>query len=199
MADVDFFFDFISPYTYLARTQLDGIAARTGARFRMWPMHILNLMKIVGNTPTTVVCSNKRKYAGQDIGRWCARYQVLLKLNPHLMKGDHSLTLKGALVAAEMNLEDRYNSAMFSAFWTDAVNINDRGELVRHLEAAGLEGSAILKKAEEPEYAKRLEANTQFAAERGAFGSPTFIVGDDVFFGNDRLDFLEERLKKSPS
>jgi 2-hydroxychromene-2-carboxylate isomerase len=140
MADVDFFFDFISPYTYLARTQLDGIAARTGARFRMWPMHILNLMKIVGNTPTTVVCSNKRNYAGQDIGRWCARYQVLLKLNPHLMKGDHWLTLKGALVAAEMNLEDQFNGAMFSAFWTDAVNINDRGELVRHLEAAGLEG-----------------------------------------------------------
>ncbi len=154
MADVDFFFDFISPYTYLARTQLDGIAARTGARFRMWPMHILNLMKTVGNTPTTVVCSNKRKYAGQDIGRWCARYQVPLKLNPHLMKGDHSLTLRGALVAQEMSLEDRYNGAMFSAFWTDAVNINDRAELVRHLEAAGLEGSAILKKAEETEYAK---------------------------------------------
>jgi len=199
MADVDFFFDFISPYTYLARTQLDGIAARTSARFKVWPMHLLNLMKIVGNTPTTVVCSNKRKYAGHDIGRWCTRYQVPLKLNPHLMKGDHSLTLRGALVAAEMNLEDRYNSAMFSAFWTDAVNINDRGELVRHLEAAGLDGSAILKTAEETEYAKRLEANTQLAAERGVFGSPTFIVGDDVFFGNDRLDFLEERLNKSLS
>jgi len=199
MTDVEFFFDFVSPYTYLARTQLDAIAARTGARFRTRPMHLLNLMKLVGNTPTTVVCSNKRKYAGQDIGRWCARYQVPLKLNPHLMKGDHSLTLRGALVAQEMNLEDRYNGAMFSAFWTDAVNINDRAELVRHLEAAGLEGSAILKKAEETEYAKRLEANTQLAAERGAFGSPTFIVGDDVFFGNDRLDFLEESLKKNLS
>jgi 2-hydroxychromene-2-carboxylate isomerase len=107
--------------------------------------------------------------------------------------------LRGALVAQEMNLEDRYNGAMFSAFWTNAVNINDRAELVRHLEAAGLEGSAILKKAEETEYAKRLEANTQLAAERGAFGSPTFIVGDDVFFGNDRLDFLEERLRKNQS
>jgi len=198
MAAVDFFFDFISPYTYLARTQLDGIAARTGARFKMWPMHLLNLMKIVGNTPTTVVCSNKRKYAGQDIGRWCARYQVPFKGNPHL-RGDHSLTLRGALAAQEMNLEGKYNRAVFSAFWTDAVNVTDGGELVRYLEAAGLEGSAILKKAEEPEYAKRLEANTQLAAERGVFGSPTFIVGDDIFFGNDRLDFLEATLKKSSS
>jgi 2-hydroxychromene-2-carboxylate isomerase len=193
MADVDFFFDFVSPYTYVARSQLGGIASRTGTRFKTWPMHLLNLMKIVGNSPTTVLCSNKFKYAGQDLPRWCARYQLPFKLNPHL-RSDHSLTLKGALVAQEMNLEDQYNGAMFSAFWTDAVNISDRAELVRYLEAAGLDGSAILKQAEEPEYAKRLESNTQLAADRGVFGSPTFIVGDDLFFGNDRLDFLEERL-----
>ena len=198
MADVDFFFDFISPYTYLAYTQLDGIAARTPARFKMWPMHLLNLMKIVGNTPTTILCKNKNKYAGQDLARWSARYQVPIKLNPHL-RGDHSLTLKSALVAQEMNLEDRYNRAVFSAFWTDAVNVTDRGEFARYLEAAGLDGSSITKKAEEPEYATRLESNTQIAAERGVFGSPTFIVGDDLFFGNDRLDFLEAALKKSSS
>jgi 2-hydroxychromene-2-carboxylate isomerase len=193
MAEVDFFFDFISPYTYLARTQLDGIVTRTGARFKMWPMHILNLMKIVGNSPTTVLCNNKRNYAGHDLARWCARYQIPFKLNPHL-RSDHSLTLKGALVAQEMKLEDQYNGAMFSAFWIDAVNIGDRAELVRHLKAAGLDGDSILTKAEQPEYAKRLESNTQIAADRGAFGSPTSIVGDDIFFGNDRLDFLEQRL-----
>lgn len=198
MADVDFFFDFVSPYTYLARTQLDGIAGRTGARFKTWPMHLLNLMKIVGNSPTTVLCKNKRNYAGQDIGRWCARYKVPFKFNPHL-RGDHSLTLKGALVAQELNLEDQYNRAMFSAFWSDAVNVTDRSALLKHLESAGLDGTAILTKAEEPEYGKRLESNTQLAAERGVFGSPTFVVGDDLFFGNDRLDFLEVRLKKSPS
>ncbi len=196
MADVDFFFDFISPYTYLARTQLDAIAARTGARFQTRPMHLLNLMKLVGNTPTTVVCSNKRKYAGQDIARWCARYEVPFKMNPHL-RGDHSLTLRGALVAQEMNLEEQYNRAVFSAFWTDAVNVTDRGEVVRYLEAAGLDGNSILTKAEGDEYAKRLTSNTQFAADRGVFGSPTFIVGSEMFFGNDRLDFLESALKKS--
>jgi len=197
MVDVDFFFDFISPYTYLARTQLDAIAARTGARFHMKPMHLLNLMKIVGNTPTTVLCSNKRRYAGQDIGRWCSRYQISLKANPHLMTGDHSMTLKGALVAQEMNLEDRYNSAMFSAFWNDAVNVTDRGAILQHLDSAGLDGNSILTKAEGDEYAKRLASNTQFAADRGVFGSPTFIVGSEIFFGNDRLDFLEATLKQS--
>jgi 2-hydroxychromene-2-carboxylate isomerase len=196
MADVDFFSDFVSPYTHLASTQLVGIAARTGTRFKMRPMHLLNLMKIVGNTPTTVVCKNKRKYAGQDIARWCARYQVPFKANPHL-RGDHNLTLRDALVAQEMNLEEQYNRVVFSAFWTDAVNVTDRGEVLRHLETAGLDGSSILNKAEESQYAKRLESNTQIAAEHGVFGSPTFIVGDDLFFGNDRLDFLEATLKKT--
>lgn len=113
------------------------------------------------------------------------------------MKSDHSLTLRGALVAQEMNLEEQYNRAVFSAFWADAVNVTDRGALVQHLESAGLDGSAIPTKAAEAEYARRLESNTQAAADRGVFGSPTFIVGDDIFFGNDRLDFLEARLKKS--
>jgi 2-hydroxychromene-2-carboxylate isomerase len=198
MADVDFFFDFISPYTYMARTQLDGIGARTGARFKTWPMHLPNLMKIVGNTPTTVLCKNKLKYAGQDLMRWSARYRVPFKRNPYL-QGDHSLTLRGALVAQDLNLEDQYNQVVFSAFWTDAVNITDRSALIRHLEGAGLDGSSILKQADEPDYGKRLESNTQAAAERGVFGSPTFIVGDDLFFGNDRLDFLEARLKETPS
>lgn len=199
MADVDFFFDFISPYTYLAGTQLDGITARTGARFKTWPMHLLNLMKIVGNTPTTLVCKSKNKYAGQDLARWCARYNVPLTANPHVFEGDHSLTLKGALVAQDLDVEDQYNRAMFSAFWTDAVNVTDRNALVRHLESAGLDGTSILTKAAEPEYTKRLESNTQIAADRGVFGSPTFIVGEDLFFGNDRLDFLEATLKKSAS
>jgi 2-hydroxychromene-2-carboxylate isomerase len=192
-ADVDFFFDSISQYTYLACTQLEGISARTGARFKTRPMHLLNLMKIVGNTPTTVVCNNKRKYAGQDIATWCTRYELPFKFNPQL-RGDHSLILRGALVAQEMNLEDQYNRALFSAFRTDAVNVNDRSALVQHLEAAGLDRISILKKAEEPEYGKRLDFNTQIAAERGVFGSPTFIVGDGIFFGNDRFDFLDARL-----
>jgi 2-hydroxychromene-2-carboxylate isomerase len=198
MTDVEFFFDFISPYSYLARTQLDAIAARTGARFRTRPMHLINLMKLVGNTPTTVVCSNKRKYARQNIRRWCASYEVPFKMNPHL-RGDHSLTLRGALVAQEMNLEEQYNREMFSAFWTDAVNITDRGEVVRYLEAAGMDGSAILNKAEEPKCVKHLALNTQFAADRGVFGSPTSIVGSEMLFGNGRLDFLEATLKKNAS
>jgi 2-hydroxychromene-2-carboxylate isomerase len=194
--DVDFFFDFVSPYTYLAQTQMAGLADRSGARFRLWPMHLLNLMKQVGNAPTTVLCANKLKYATRDIGRWVSRYGVPFQLNQHVFKGDTALALRGALVAQKQGVEDAYNRALFNAFWSEGLDVNDRAVLAGRLDAAGLDGKAILKTADEPAYGEQLEKNTALAAERGVFGSPTFIVGDDLFFGNDRLGFLEERLRR---
>ena len=194
--DVDFFFDFVSPYTYLAQTQLAGLKERTGARFRLRPMHLLNLMKRVGNVPTTVICGNKMKYAGQDIGRWVSRYGVPFQFNQHVFAGDPSLALKGALVAQKQGVEDAYNHAVFNAFWSEGLDVNDRALLAGRLDAVGLDGKALLKTADEPAYGEQLEKNTELAAERGVFGSPTFIVGDDLFFGNDRLGFLEERLRR---
>jgi 2-hydroxychromene-2-carboxylate isomerase len=192
--DVDFFFDFVSPYTYLARTQLPALSSRTGAEFRLWPMHLLNLMKRVGNVPTTVICANKMKYAGQDIGRWVAKYRVPFEFNSHVFAADQSLPLRGALVAQELRVEKAYNDAVFGAFWGEALDVNDRERLIQRLNDADLDGRALLATADTPEYGERLEANTKLAAERGVFGSPTFIVDGDVFFGNDRLAFLEERL-----
>jgi 2-hydroxychromene-2-carboxylate isomerase len=191
---VDFFFDFVSPYTYLAQTQLTALKTRSGVGFRLWPMHLPNLMKRVGNVPTTVICSNKMKYAGQDIGRWTSRYCVPFQFNPHVFAADQSLPLRGALVAQDLGVEEPYIRAVFSAFWGEGLDVNDRSRLAERLNAAALDGTALLKTADKPEYGERLERNTAVAAERGVFGSPTFIVGDDVFFGNDRLDFLEERL-----
>ena len=91
---VDFFFDFISPYTYLAQTQLPALKTRSSATFRLWPMHLLNLMKRVGNSPTTVLCANKMKYAGADIGRWVSRYGVPFEFNPHVFAADQSRALR---------------------------------------------------------------------------------------------------------
>lgn len=193
--DVDFFFDFVSPYTYLAQAQLGALKERTGARFRLWPMHLLNLMKQVGNVPTTVICGNKLKYATQDIGRWVSRYGVPFQFNSHVFSGDPTLALKGALVAQKQGVEEAYNRALFDAFWGEGLDVNDRAVLARRLDAAGLDGKALLETADAAEYGEQLEKNTKLAAERGIFGSPTFIVGDDLFFGNDRLAFLEQRLR----
>ena len=119
---VDFFFDFISPYTYLAQTQLPALKTRSSATFRLWPMHLLNLMKRVGNSPTTVLCANKMKYAGADIGRWVSRYGVPFEFNPHVFAADQSLALRAALVAQDQGAEEAYNRAVFSAFWAEGID-----------------------------------------------------------------------------
>jgi 2-hydroxychromene-2-carboxylate isomerase len=85
--------------------------------------------------------------------------------------------------------------ALFDAFWSEGLDVNDRAVLARRLDAAGLDGKALLETADAAESAERLEKNMRLAGDRGVFGSPTFIVGEDVFFNNDRLEFLEERLR----
>jgi 2-hydroxychromene-2-carboxylate isomerase len=109
---------------------------------------------------------------------------------------DQSLALRGALVAQDQGVEEAYNRAVFSAFWAEGIDVNDRARLAEALKAGGLDGKALLETGEATRYGERLAENTETAAERGVFGSPTFIVGDDVFFGNDRLEFLEQRLQR---
>ena len=105
---IEFYFDFVSPYSYLATTQFPRLRADTGAEIVYTPFRILELMKLVGNRPTTVECKNKGTYAGADIRRWAARYGVPYKRNPHLRSIDHDLLRRAAVVAIEQGRGDTY-------------------------------------------------------------------------------------------
>jgi 2-hydroxychromene-2-carboxylate isomerase len=106
---IDFYFDFPSPYSYLAHTQLPRIAAEHGAAVAYHPFRILELMKIVGNRPTTIECKNKGKYAGADLQRWTRRYNVDFARNPHSKSFDFAELDRGALVAIEMGERGRHD------------------------------------------------------------------------------------------
>jgi 2-hydroxychromene-2-carboxylate isomerase len=191
---IDFYFDFVSPYSYLAITQLPALARQHGAELVYKPFRLLELMKLVGNRPTTVECKNKLRYAGADLGRWAAKYGVSLHRNPHLSKFDSALLLRGALVAADDGEAAPYVSAVFGAVWNGERDLSHHAELVDVLEKAGLAGEKLLEGAASDEVAARLDRETAAAAERGVFGSPTFVVGDELYFGNDRLDFVAAAL-----
>ena len=114
---IDFYFDFPSPYSYLAHTQLPRIAAEHGAAVAYHPFRILELMKIVGNRPTTIECKNKGKYAGADLQRWTRRYNVDFARNPHSKSFDFAELDRGALVAIEDGRGAEYVTAVFAAIW----------------------------------------------------------------------------------
>jgi 2-hydroxychromene-2-carboxylate isomerase len=194
---VEFYFDFPSPYSYLAHTQLPKIAADHGATLVYRPFRILELMTIVGNRPTTIECRNKGKYAGADLQRWTQRYNVEFARNPYAKSLDFAALDRGALVAIEDGRGADYVTAVFAAIWGRPADLSQRSVLIDTLERAGLDASALVERANTEAVVARLDAETKAAAERGVFGAPTMFVGNQMFFGNDRLDFVAEALRSA--
>jgi 2-hydroxychromene-2-carboxylate isomerase len=185
---LEFYFDFQSPYSYLAHSQLGTL----GAPVRLAPFAVLPLMKIVGNTPTTVVCEVKRAYAGKDLARWATRYGIPLR-RFNQKPFDAELLLRVVTAAEDEATRAAVVDAIFKAVWGGEGDPSPEG-LEATLSAGGLPAADLIAAAGRPEAAAALAAATEAAAARGVFGAPTIFVGDEMFFGNDRLEFVRERL-----
>jgi len=190
---LEYFFDYVSPYSYLADSQVPALVHRTGAELVHRPFLLGGVMKAAGNSPPATVAA-KARYMPTDIARWLRRYGLGFEFNPHFPVNTVK-AMRGALVALEQGVFPAYHQAMFRAMWLEKKNLGDEAVLGAVIEAAGLDAGAILARAGEDAVKERLRANTEEAVARGAFGAPTFFVGDGMFFGNDRLDFVEEALK----
>jgi len=188
--DVEFYFDFMSPYSYLANVALHRLAAERGAVIHYQPLNLPALMKLVGNRPTTLECKNKGAYVMRDVHRWAQRYHVTLLPNPDWEKVDFAELARGALVALEDGRGTAYVNAIFTAHWEKAADLAQRSVLSRVLDEAGFNAERVLARAGARKRFADLEQATRSAAEKGVFGSPTMFVGEEMFFGNDRLDFM---------
>ncbi len=193
MSALEFWLDFRSPYSYLAHSQLETLSHRPAFR----PMDVLEVMKLVGNTPTTVVCEVKGRYAGQDLRRWTARYGVAFAPNPAMRQFDGRRLLRATLLADDRGEAGRAVAALFPAMWAGRDDLGSPEAVAAVLSRGGvdLDPGAL----DDPTLDARLTAASEAAAGKGVFGAPTFIVGDDLYFGNDRLDFLRERLAREPA
>jgi len=193
MPRLEYFFDYVSPFSYLADTQLPALAERTGAEIVYRPFLLGGVMNAAKNAPPTGV-PNKGKYMFADIERWARRYGVELNLNPHFPV--NTLHAMRAAVAALGDERFRdFHRAMYRGVWVEGKNLGDQEALRRAIDAAGFDGAKILARAKEQDVKDTLRRNGEEAVERGAFGAPTFFVGDEMFWGNDRLDFVEEALR----
>jgi 2-hydroxychromene-2-carboxylate isomerase len=190
---LEYFFDYVSPFSYLADSQLAGLMDRTGAELVYRPFLLGGVMKASGNAPPFTV-PNKGRYVSQDVGRWAARYGLPLEPNPHFPINT-VLPMRAALVLLEEGGFREFHGAVFSAVWCEGANVGDADVLGGILEKAGLEAGAVLDRCQDPAVKDALRRNTDEAVERGAFGAPSFFVGGELFFGNDRLDFIEEALR----
>ncbi|MBI3373373.1 MAG: 2-hydroxychromene-2-carboxylate isomerase [Betaproteobacteria bacterium] len=191
---IEFFFDVGSPTSYLAYTQLPKIAAACGAGIVWRPMLLGGVFKATGNTsPVTVPA--KGRWMTEDIGRWARRYGVSFAFNPHFPI--NTLTMMRGAVGYQMRQPEallRYLEVMFRAMWEAPCNLGDPAVLAATLQQSGFEAAAFTALVGDPEVKAKLIANTDEAVARGVFGAPTCFVGKQMFFGQDRLDFVREAL-----
>ncbi|WP_085811404.1 2-hydroxychromene-2-carboxylate isomerase [Sphingomonas sp. TZW2008] len=185
---VDLFYDFRSPYSYLAFTQLQAMDVDIAFR----PMKILTVMDRVGNVPTTITCAAKGRYARMDLARWAGRYGIAL--NPSDMRENDGDACSRAVLAAVPADRAAVTLALYRAIWSEGKTLANATDVVGAIADAVIDTAVIAAGIDTPETAAQLDANTDEAVERGVFGSPTIFVGDTMFFGNDRLDFVRETL-----
>ena len=188
---IELFYDFRSPYSYLAFTQLREMQVDLALR----PMKVLKLMEKVGNVPTTLTCAAKGQYANVDLARWGQRYGIMF--NPSDMRGNDGEACSRAVLAAETpDASAAITLALYRAIWSEGKTLAATDDILAVIAATGIDVSPIVDRIDAPEIVAQLDANTAEAAERGVFGSPTIFVGDAMFFGNDRLDFVREELAR---
>ena len=193
---VDFIFDFGSPNAYFAYKVLPGMLEKIGAETNIIPCLLGGIFKETNNQAPFMAFSgikNKLAYETLEIKRFIAKHELPFKMNPAFPINTVGL-MRGLIAAQKLGVAKAYIDAVLVAMWEEEKNVGDPGVLAGVLADAGLDAEKILATSQEDDVKTELRANTSKAVERGAFGIPTFYVGDEMFFGKDRLDQVIEAL-----
>jgi 2-hydroxychromene-2-carboxylate isomerase len=197
---IDFIYDFGSPNAYLARKVLPQIAARTGAVVNLIPALLGGIFKATNNRSPALAfgeVKGKLAYEALETRRFVAKHGLTaFRMNPHFPVNT-LLIMRGLIAARRMGAGEAYLEAVERAMWEAGEKMDDPEVVLRVLAAAGLDGQAILDATQDASAKAELVANTEAAVARGVFGAPTFFVGDEMFFGKDRLGQVEEEARQA--
>jgi len=193
---LDFYFDFGSPTAYLAYMRLKQLQQQYDLEVVYKPMLLGGVFKATDNSSPVTIPAKGKYMLEQDLPRFAQRYGVELAFNPFFPINTLYL-MRGVFAARKLNSLPAYLDAVYKAMWVDQKNMGDLEVVADVLSSAGLDSEALLQATQEPEIKQALIAATDEAVSRGAFGAPTMYIGDEMFFGQDRLDFVEERLRST--
>jgi 2-hydroxychromene-2-carboxylate isomerase len=191
---VEFYFDLGSPATYLAYTQLPKICAQTDTRLVYIPLLLGGVFKATGNaSPATIPA--KGRYMFQDLDRYAKRYGVPLKFNPHFPI--NTLMLMRAVTGMQLRHPERFGAfldCLFKAIWVEGRSLDEPATVAAVLSENGFNPQEVLALTADEEIKTALKDNTEKAVQRGVFGAPSMFVDNQLYFGQDRLDFVLEAL-----
>ncbi len=199
MKRVDFFYDFSCPYAYLAHTQIEAVCARAGAELVWRPMLLGGVFQAVGTVqvPFASMSASKARHNAFDMMRWADHFSVPLTVPP--MHPNRTVLALRATLAAEEAEIPRASKALFAEYWVLGRDVAQPDVVRAALDRAGLDGKALVARAEDPAIKTALRERTAEAVACGVFGAPAFVVTapgvvGDFYWGQDRLDFVEKAL-----
>jgi 2-hydroxychromene-2-carboxylate isomerase len=196
MRSVEFFFDYGSPFSYLADTQMAGLEKSTGKTVVYRPMLLGGVLKATGNASPMAVPA-KGAYMSLELKRWAERYGVPLQANPFPFRSNTLRLMRGAVASQRLGVFRAYHRAVFPAVWGEPLDLGDEAVFRGVTERASIDPQGLLDAIEAQETKGELRRSTEEAVRRGVFGAPTFFVGDEMFWGNDRLTFVEQALRRA--
>ena len=190
-----FLFDFGSPNAFLSHEAIPAIETRTGTKFTYVPILLGGIFKATNNkspAETLAGIKNKREFHEVETQRFIRRFNVKpYVMNPYFPVNTLNL-MRGAIAAQFEGVFEKYVDAAFHHMWAEPKKMDDAAVAAAALNASGLDAAKLLARAQDADVKTRLIENTQSAVERGAFGSPTFFVGNEMFFGKEQLREVEE-------
>jgi len=200
MITVEFHFDFGSPNAYLSHLVLPQIEKRTGVKFEYVPILLGGAFKLTNNrspAESLMGIKNKPEYERLEMHRFLRRHGITrFQLNPFFPVNTLML-MRGAVAAQSLGVFERYVDEMYRHMWAEPKKLDDPDVLRAALEESGLDSARFFALIQTPEVKDRLLENTRRSVERGTFGAPTFFVGEEIFFGKDRLRDVEELIMAS--
>lgn len=197
MSALEFHYDFGSPNSYFVHKLLPDVEKRVGAKFTYVPVFLGGIFKLTNNKPPFMQfdgVKNKMDYFRLEIRRFIAKHDMSeFTMNPDFPVATIKI-MRGAIVAERAGWAPAYIDAVFHHMWEDPKPMGDPDVIAKALAASGLDADAILSGIEDQSVKDELAANTSATVERGNFGAPTFFVGDEMFFGKDRLPDVEDKI-----
>jgi 2-hydroxychromene-2-carboxylate isomerase len=197
MSKVEFHFDFGSPNAYLSHLVIPEIERRTGERFKYVPVLLGGVFKLTNNrspAESLIGIRNKAEYQRLETARFVARYGITRFTANPFFPVNTLILMRGAVAAQRLGVFERYVDEIYRHMWAEPKKLDDPDVLRAALAESNLDAERLLTLAQATEVKNELLANTQRSVDRGTFGSPTFFVGDEIFFGKDRLRDVEEAI-----
>lgn len=196
---IDYYVSLNSPWTHLGARRIEELAARHNAGLRIYPVDFGAIFPASGGLPLPKRAPQRQAYRLQELRRWRDRLEIPIQIEPRFFPAREALPAH-TVIAVRETLGDRpairLAHRILTALWQEERDTGDAGTLAALMTEQGLDAEAILSLAAEPRWAERRAADTRAALERGVFGAPSYVIGDEIFWGQDRLDFVAERLAR---